>query len=88
MRHLDVDPQARARQPQEEGREPLSGNFTPTEICYQCAMKDERQYNKAEIVTHAGSMWHCNRSTRSQPGTDDSFTLCVKHGKDGKDLRG
>ena len=44
-------------------------------------------YDKGDFCTHDGSVWHANASTRSKPGTDDSFTLAVKRGRDGKDSR-
>jgi arginine/lysine/ornithine decarboxylase len=42
-------------------------------------------YHEGNLVTHDGSMWHCNRDTDSKPGTSDAWTLCVKRGRDGKD---
>lgn len=41
-----------------------------------------RQYNENDFVTHAGSVWHCRRSTRAKPGTcKDSWILAVKRGQ-------
>ena len=45
-------------------------------------------YHEGNLVTHDGSMWHCNRGTDSKPGESDAWTLCVKRGRDGKDGRG
>ena len=44
-------------------------------------------YSPGEIVTHGGAMWHCNIGTSDRPGTSANWTLCVKAGKDGRDLR-
>ena len=45
------------------------------------------QYDAGDCVTQDGSVWHANQTTRSKPGTDNSFTLAVKRGRDGKDSR-
>jgi len=49
-----------------------------------------RTYQRGQIVTHGGSLWHCNTDTTAKPDTDDgakAWTLCVKRGRDGRDLR-
>ncbi|MBX3601077.1 MAG: hypothetical protein KF863_10660 [Rubrivivax sp.] len=38
-----------------------------------------RAYVRGEVVTHRGSMWHCERATTSAPPGDD-WVLCVKGG--------
>jgi len=45
------------------------------------------EYVRGEFVSLRGSLWHCNHSTTSRPGTDESWTLAVKHGRDGRDAR-
>ena len=41
-------------------------------------------YTEGDFATHAGSLWHCNAATsRSRPGTDDSWQLAVKRGRGG-----
>jgi hypothetical protein len=45
---------------------------------------EQRQYNEADLVTHDGSMFHCNCSTRAKPGTNSDWVLCVKRGRDAK----
>ena len=50
----------------------------------------EGEYSVGDIVTDSGSMWHCKvNHGRSRPGHDGGvgWTLCVKRGVDGKDLR-
>jgi hypothetical protein len=44
-------------------------------------------YFQGNFVTHHGSLWHANRETTQRPGDGGSdWQLCVKRGKDGKDL--
>ena len=44
------------------------------------------KYHRGNFVTHGGSLWHCNLDTDRMPGRDaQAWTLCVKHGKDGRD---
>jgi hypothetical protein len=46
------------------------------------------EYEAGDIVTWAGSLWHANGSTKDKPGDGDTaWTLIVKRGRDGKDLR-
>jgi hypothetical protein len=46
-------------------------------------------YALGETVTRQGSLWHSDVSyNRSIPGLEGSaWTLCVKHGRNGKDAR-
>ena len=37
------------------------------------------------FVTTGGQVWHCNTDTNSRPGTDSTWTLAVKSGRDGRD---
>jgi HK97 family phage prohead protease len=39
------------------------------------------------FVTHAGSMWHADKSTDFKPGEGGGWTLAVKSGRDGKDAK-
>lgn len=39
-------------------------------------------YVEGNFVTHDGSIWHANAATTSRPGTDASWTLACKHGRD------
>jgi hypothetical protein len=50
---------------------------------YAGTYEAERQYSPGEFVTHDGSMWHCERSTKQKPGTCADWTLAVKRGRDG-----
>lgn len=44
----------------------------------------EGEYDKGDLVTWGGSVWHCQRKTTDKPQTSDAWKLMVKHGKDGK----
>ena len=42
-------------------------------------------YAEGSMVTHGGSVWHCNRATTDKPGDGSAaWTLAVKHGKDAR----
>ena len=41
-------------------------------------------YHEENFCTHGGSLWHCESDTSSIPGTDSSWVLCCKRGKDAR----
>ena len=46
-------------------------------------------YEQGDIVTWAGSAWHCHAKTNTKPGDGSaSWQLMVKRGRDGRDDRG
>lgn len=45
----------------------------------------EGPHARGDVVTWAGSAWHCQRDTDDKPGTSDAWKLMVKSGRDGKD---
>lgn len=47
--------------------------------------KDGTAYAAGDGVTFGGSFWIAQRETSAKPGTDDSWRLSVKKGRDGKD---
>lgn len=53
---------------------------------YCGVFKEADEYVPGDMVTWAGSLWHCDKATTDKPGTD-SWTLAVKKGRDGKDLK-
>jgi collagen type III alpha len=57
----------------------------PTTI-YRNVYRDGEQYEPGDMVTWAGSLWHCDVATKDKPGTE-SWTLAAKKGRDGKDAR-
>jgi hypothetical protein len=43
------------------------------------------EYVRGNVVTHGGSLWHCNAPTRETPGNGSrDWTLCVKRGRDAR----
>lgn len=52
-----------------------------------CGVWAHGKYHKGNFVTHNGSLWHCDRDTDRVPGKSNDYTLCVKHGRDGRDDR-
>lgn len=47
--------------------------------------KDGVLYKQGHAVTWGGSLWVCQGPTDARPGTDDTWRLAVKKGRDGKD---
>ena len=45
--------------------------------------KSDGAYGQGDLVTHGGSIWHCNRSTKVKPGDGSDWQLAVKRGADG-----
>jgi hypothetical protein len=41
-------------------------------------------YERGDLATHKGSMWHAIASTRDEPGTSSAWQLAVKAGRDGR----
>ena len=47
-----------------------------------------KAYEPGDLVTYAGSTWHCNEPTTTTPreyAGAQAWTLCVKKGRDGRD---
>lgn len=54
-------------------------------VVYRGVFKDGDDYERGDMVTWGGSLWHCDTPTKEKPGTE-SWTLAAKKGRDGKDL--
>lgn len=55
---------------------------------YRGVFKDGQSYDQGDLVTWAGSMWHCDEPTTAKPGEGASgWTLAVKRGRDGQDRK-
>lgn len=53
---------------------------------YRGVFKDGGEYSSADLVTWAGSLWHCNEPKGLKPGAPDSgWQLAAKAGRPGKD---
>lgn len=55
----------------------------PTAL-YRGVFKEGQEYERGDMVTWGGSLWHCDAPTTDKPGTE-SWTLAAKKGRDGKD---
>lgn len=51
---------------------------------YAGSFKTGTAYEKGDMVTSDGSLWHCNVPTTDKPGDNKSWQLCVRKGMDGK----
>lgn len=51
------------------------------QLKYSGTYRDSEVYRAGEMVSHAGSLWHCEATTASKPGTDSTWKLCVKRGE-------
>lgn len=51
---------------------------------YRGVYQAEQQYQPGQGVTWDGSMWVALRETDARPGTDDSWQLAVKRGRDAR----
>jgi hypothetical protein len=41
---------------------------------------ENTDFKVGNFVTYAGALWHCQQPTRSRPGADSTWRLCVKNG--------
>ena len=46
------------------------------------------EYQCGDCVTHAGSVWHCERATSQAPKEGEDWVLMVKEGRPGRDAKG
>lgn len=69
------------------GAEVVQKFALPIQI-YKGVYRDGEAYDEHDNVTWAGSQWTSTKAENTdKPGTNDSWTLCVKAGRNGKDLR-
>jgi hypothetical protein len=55
---------------------------------YKGVFKPGETYVPGNFITDGGSLWHCNTPTDERPGSGgEAWTLAVKRGSPGKDLR-
>jgi hypothetical protein len=47
----------------------------------------EGEYEEGMLATFGGSIWNAQSDTKSKPGTDGTWLLCVKKGRDGRDAK-
>ena len=66
------------------GKEFRKKMYLPNTI-YRKIYKDGEMYQKGDLVTWAGCMWHCDEDTDTKPGDGAKhWTLSTKKGRDGK----
>lgn len=69
------------------GAEVVQKFAMPIQI-YKGVHRDGEKYDAHDNVTWAGSQWTSTKAENTEkPGTSDAWTLCVKAGRNGKDLR-
>lgn len=66
------------------GKEVRRKMALPTMV-YCGIFKEGNDYQKGDMVTFGGSLWHCNTDTKTKPGdAAKDWQLCAKRGRDGK----
>lgn len=71
------------------GRDGLNGKDGAPGLTYCGVYVDGKSYERGDVVTWAGSTWHCHDTTTTRPGEGSkSWQLMVKRGRDGKDAHG
>ena len=53
-------------------------------VVYRGAWQAAEEYQRGDLATYDGSMWHANDTTRARPGDGKSWTLAVKAGRDSR----
>lgn len=82
-RPLPVGPPGPAGPPGQDGKDGQDGK---PGLQYLGVYVEGKQYECGDLVTWAGSAWHCNEVTATKPGeASKAWTLMVKRGRDGKD---
>ena len=65
----------------------ITSKYKSTAMIYRGVFKEGQPYETGDVVTAAGSSWVCGGSTIEKPGVSKHWTLAIKRGSDGKDLR-
>lgn len=70
---------------QKQVREALAALPVPV---YRGVFDRDAEYQAGAMVTHKGSVWHCNATVNGEaPGASEAWTLAVKCGRDGRDAK-
>jgi hypothetical protein len=65
-----------------------TASFALPVLIYRGVYQAGETYRCGDVVTWAGSLWHCNATTDTKPDAGgDAWTLAAKRGRDGKDAR-
>ncbi|KXU94170.1 hypothetical protein CR51_27235 [Caballeronia megalochromosomata] len=63
-----------------------TASFALPVMIYRGVYHAGETYRCGDVVTWAGSLWHCNATTDTKPDAGgDAWTLAAKRGRDGKD---
>ena len=82
---VEVRPQLQGP-PGEPGQPGKDGADGTAGLSFEGVYQDGKSYDLGNLVTWAGSSWHCNEQTTTKPGDGSkAWTLMVKRGRDGKD---
>lgn len=70
-----------------DGLDGINGKDGAPGLRYAGVFQDGQAYELGDVVTWAGSAWHCQAATKNgKPGTNtDAWRLMVKAGRDGRD---
>ena len=75
-------------QPGQDGRDGAPGKDGTAGLRFAGVFVDGKSYELGDMVTWAGSSWHCNEATTTRPGEGaKAWTLMVKRGRDGKEAK-
>lgn len=81
-------PAGKDGEPGPPGQNGVDGKDGTAGLTYVGVYQDGKSYEPGDMVTWAGSSWHCNEPTTTRPGDGSkAWTLMVKRGRDGKDGR-
>lgn len=70
-----------------EGERTKAVEFKMSTPEYRGVFKDGESYERGDLVTWGGSLWHCETDTKGKPGPDSDWTMAAKKGRDGKDAK-
>ena len=60
--------------------------LTTGSAIYRGVFTDGKTYERGDLATWGGSVWHCNAESAEKPGDGSkAWTLAVKKGRDGRD---
>jgi len=82
---VEARPAPPAGPPGEPGPPGADGKDGAPGLEYVGVFQDGKTYEKGQVVTWAGSAWHCHAATTGKPGDGSKdWQLMVKHGRDAK----
>lgn len=70
-----------------DGKDGAPGQAGTPGLVYRGVYATGKRYDVGDVVTYAGSAWHCGASTLRAPGTSGDWVLMVKRGRDARDRK-